>query len=240
MTSKILKNTNPFTNPAEKVRLADLSELVPAVDLGSPNTTRPASRTLYLYAAGAPHLANFCRRVGLNAFKLGITASSPEKRVSGLGAIKYAGLWGPPGVPLEKMTVLEGADKWIQIPLRKPAIPAASAGLEGHQIRHFDRHIEFDVPPYVDDDLVNQALNSVFANRCLKRFIGSDNGQIRLRNAKIDAQGWFHTLYPSTQSNQKDRLCSVQELFVFDARSEMAMISTAVQAMVDHLTRSSI
>lgn len=239
MTRKILKNTNPFTNPAENARLADLCSLVPPVELGSQNTTRPASRTLYLYAAGAPHLANFCKRIGINAFKLGITASSPEKRVSGLCTIKYAGLWGPAGARIEEMTVLEGADRWIQIPLRKPAIPAASTGSEAHRIRYSDRHIEFDVPPYVDDDLVNQALTSVFSKRCLRRFISSDTGQIRLRNAKIDARSWFHTLYPATQSNQKDRLCAVQELFVFDARSEMAMISTAVQAMVDHLTRSS-
>jgi hypothetical protein len=233
--------SSPFRLPEPDTNLMGLSDLVPPPVITTGGISAPKlrkSRELMLYAAGAIHLRDFSRMIGAPIFKLGVTSTDPQRRIDGLSENRYAGLWGRSGPSSgSEMVELAGADNWFPIAIGPSSAPADNTDHKAPVRLVDNRYIAFEVAGSVGDDLVNRALNSVFQNRCLRRFLHSDEGQLRITQARIDPSKWFHTRY-AKPSGQPDRISAVQELFILDPAREKNMIVEALQAMVAYLNRS--
>jgi hypothetical protein len=185
-----------------------------------------------IYAAGSFHLADFARRIGVAVFKIGVSRFGPQNRIAALSRHRYAGLWGRPGQLASAMTSLEHADNWFQIKLDQPPSFAETAFPD---LRFCARAISFDLPGSIHPEIVDQSLHNLLANRSLATFLRSDTGQIRLRNADIDQNSWFHTHYRNVDA--PDQLVPARELYIFDPNEDVPLLATGLSRLVTHLAK---
>jgi len=226
--------SNPFRALSDTVNLSHLAALIPPPLHGKPCCTEGAAPTVTyaIYAAGAPHLADFARRIGVAIFKIGLSRFGVHNRVAALSRHGYAGYWGRTGHPVTAMTKLAGSDNWFQVGLERPA----DLPLDTNPNLHFrQRSIQFDLPGVVHPEIVDQALHNLLANRALNSFLRTDTGQIRMRNADIDPASWFHTHYRNIDA--PDQLVPARELYIFDPRVDVPLLANGLSKLVAHLGR---
>ncbi|OYU46971.1 MAG: hypothetical protein CFE31_18935 [Rhizobiales bacterium PAR1] len=167
-------------------------------------------------------------------FKLGVTSGYPAKRIEALSNVGYASLWGA-AENRASLEALEGAHNWFQIRFPKCEIHNHNNDLGETKIVFQDGHLQLTFLRPVLVNRFNEALTTVFAARCLRRFLSSEEGQVRLRKIGADPGAWFHTRYPAVPPHRGPKLSLANELFILNPAVEMPMIFRAIAEMARYI-----
>jgi hypothetical protein len=216
---------NPFmVRPSAS--LADIAAMVPppAFEIKPGAKAVCTKGKIVVYLAGCRALATIAKKLGVVVLKVGITGASPKGRIERLGEGRYAGYWGRQ----DDLIALQGAEKWEQFRIPQ----AADIRPDSHQFAQLSGYgdIHLKVPQHVSRESVDAAVAHILEKRSLKAFLRSDAGQIRCRQAGVDALGWFYTYYPERSAHSP-----VQELYLIDPKRDAGWLIAALDGLGRHL-----
>lgn len=200
-----------------------------------PGTESQAVTVPYtIYCAGAPHLAQFSRLVGLPIYKIGVARFGLHNRISGLSRHRYAGYWGHPGEDVSSMTALPGADQWV--PIRLPRPLDLEPGVAEH-VQLKGRGIRISLSATIHPETVDRLVDGLLQNLRLRTALETGAGQHRARNGGVDPRAWFHTYYRN--SDRPDQLAEARELYIFDPKIDTPNLLRGLARLVKHYAETS-
>ena len=181
-----------------------------------------------LYVAGATHLRDFLRPLGVTAFKLGLTARREyEERLLDLRKRRYAALV----VDLDHRDVVlvdhPRGHEWFFSELPDPAHDVLSASLLKllPSAEFLQGVIAFRTPAVINLTGFEQRFQLLMQARNLNTYLSSADGKSRLGDVRLPARTRLCTDYDLVGETRRS---VASELFCIRPRRELAAILTAL------------
>jgi hypothetical protein len=209
---------------------ADLSRLFPLEPIPSmaAQNLDGKSRVVALYFVGGTHIFEFCKPLGITAFKAGVTGCrDPNDRILDLRRRRYGELLKRPNDPHDDGVLLANADEWFPAPISRDHLGAA-APPDGIEIA--DGCLTMRVPIAISVQTVDIAVHALLRARTLRDFLGSAEGRRRLVTAGHDPDRWLHTRYDV--AGKAPRVTAVEELYLVRPRKELAALASALAQLL--------
>jgi hypothetical protein len=174
-----------------------------------------ATRTIFLYFAGATHLMDIFTLLKISAFKVGVTGCNTVwARIQDLRRDSYGGILKRPDEPTDQGRILARAHEWCMSPifethLRGLALPDNIAFMKGY--------LALKVPHWITVDDVNRAVHSLLKGRCLRAFLALPENQALMAKYGHDPKAWFHTRYDLMGG----RIRAAEELYLIQPKTDL-------------------
>jgi hypothetical protein len=181
-----------------------------------------------LYVAGATHLRDFLKPLGITAFKVGITGCrDAQRRVEDLRRKRYASVLKRPDDDMDTGVELDHGNEWFLVPLQTDWLDGSAlpAGVE-----LIDNVVRLRVSNVTTVKQVDNALHAALKPRTLSQYLAMPDGQARLHEIGRDPALQLHTRY--TLMTSQARLSKATEVYLIRPRRELqALIAMAVDVI---------
>jgi hypothetical protein len=186
------------------------------------------SRLVAVYFAGATHIFEFCKPMGISAFKAGVTACrDPCERILDLRRSRYAELFKRPNDPSDGGILLPNADEWFLSPLARDRLRPATLP---DNIDIIDGYLALRVPTAISVETVDIAIHTLLRARTLRDFLVSPDGQQRMVGVGHDPKRWFHTTYKFVGKAPRITMC--EELYLIRPHKELGAFVSALAKLL--------
>ncbi len=185
-----------------------------------------------IYLAGATHLRDHLKPLGITAFKIGATGCRDAgQRVEDLRRKSYASILKRPHDNSDPGVILTSGHEWFMVPLQHGWLDGGSLP---DRIKLADGIIRLEVPQAVTVEMVDRRLHDLLRPRTLNTYLTSADGQARLVEAGYDPLARLHTRY--TLMTRSPRLSLADELYLIRPRRELAAFVAMLGDMVSTLS----